>query len=216
MRKNPLLYSDHAEPQETFEPTPLPEEPRSFFFYIIILANSLLVLFVLGVIWFLFLKSPDLELKSLTDRFLGGSEQPTMIIEPSSSTNTAADTPTSKQTQDEIQQARLKQMREQEELAAERDRLERLQQQLESEKQRADALQNALPIDSGEDEEPVPTSTITITSETATQAEPEDEPTIIPNAAREIPPEPVHTNDTKSQMDEILERLKREQEAKQQ
>lgn len=216
MRKNPLLYSDHAEPQETFEPNPLPEESRSFFFYIIILANSLLVLFVLGVIWFLFLKSPDLELKSLTDRFLGGSEQPTMIIEPSSSANTAADTSPSKQTQDEIQQARLKQMREQEELAAERDRLERLQQQLESEKQRADALQNALPIDSGEDEEPVPTSTITITSETATQTEPEDEPTIIPNAAREIPPEPVHTNDTKSQMDEILERLKREQEAKQQ
>lgn len=216
MRKNPLLYSDHAEPQETFEATPLPEEPRSFFFYIIILANSLLVLFVLGVIWFLFLKSPDLELKSLTDRFLGGSEQPTMVIESPSNSGTETNAASSKQAQDEIQQARLKQMREQEELAAERNRLEQLRQELEAEKQRADSLQGALPVISSKAEETVETSTITITSETKIDSAPEAEPTIVPNAAREIPPVPIDTNDMKSQMDIIIEQLNQGNPTKQQ
>lgn len=222
MRKNPLLYSDQNKPQDVYEPEPIQEEPRSFFFYIIILANSLLVLFVLGVIWFLFLKSPDLELKTLTERFFGSSEQPTIVIE---SPSTAApvdqsDPKPSKQEQDEVQQARLKQMREQEELAAERTRLEQLKQQLEAEKQRTNTLQSALPLGDGNADTATESTTITITPETKPVIQPEintsDEPVVIPDAAREIPPEPVHSDDTNSQVDEIMEMLRQQELEKQQ
>lgn len=219
MRKNPLLYSEHHEPQEIIQPSPpLPEEPRSFFFYVIILANSLLVLFVLGVIWFLFLKSPDLELKSLTNRFFGNTEEPTMVIESPANTPAPAEAgkAPSKQEQDEIQQARLKQMREQQELTAERSRLEQLRQALETEKQRTDALTSALPATASSDEA-TETSTIIITPETAIESTAASEATtVVPDAAREVPPVPVHSDDTKSQVDEIMEMLKQQALEKQQ
>jgi hypothetical protein len=142
-----------------------------------------------------------------------------MVIESSASTSVTAEASktTSKQEQDEIQQAKLKQMREQEELAAERSRLEQLRQELETEKSRTDALKSALPTTAASDDEAIESSTITITSETAIESAPVSEAaTVIPDAAREIPPEPVHSDDTKSQVDEIMEMLKQQAQEKQQ
>ncbi len=152
MRKNPLLYSEASELEQS--PPPVATAPAqkdsssksSFFFYIIILANSLLVLFVLGFIWFLFLKSPDLHIKEISDRFFGTStptiQEPQPIVAPEIQTEVLL-TP-SQQEKDEIQQAKLKQMREREELAAERVRLEEIKAEIEQEKLRAKEAQQAI------------------------------------------------------------------------
>ena len=145
MRRNPLLYSDQSEIDGPIahheEP---PKQKRSLFFFFIILANSLLVLFVLGIIWFLFLKSPDLHIKELTEKFFGTPTAqsltetkvpptPTATMNSNTNVSNVAPAPT-RQEQEEIQQTRLKQMRAQEDLAVERRRLEKINIKLEAEK----------------------------------------------------------------------------------
>lgn len=150
MRRNPLLYSNPSEIEQVPAPAATPQkEPAgksSFFFYFIILANSLLVLFVLGFIWFLFLKSPDLQIKEFSSR-LFGTGTPTeqveqTIVAPEIETEILI-TP-SQQEKDEIQQTKLKQMREKEELVAERSRLEKIKADLKIEKKRANEAQQAI------------------------------------------------------------------------
>lgn len=147
MVRNPLLYSDPSEIEE------LPSAPQqevqkksSFLFYFIILANSLLVLFVLGFIWFLFLKSPDIQIKEISDRLFGTSK----IIEQAPQSTATPKTPakaapdTTQQEKDKIQRIKLKQMREKEELAAERLRLEKIKSELEKEQALASDAQKAI------------------------------------------------------------------------
>ena len=150
MRRNPLLYSNPSEIEQIPAPASPPQKEAagksSFFFYFIILANSLLVLFVLGFIWFLFLKSPDLQIKEISDRWLGTGEPtkqaPQTIVAPEIQTEMII-SPT-QQEKDETQQAKLKQMREREELAAERVRLEAIKAEIEQEKTRANEARRAI------------------------------------------------------------------------
>ena len=228
MRRNPLLYSDHHETEDTpqsfvTENREPPPRESSFFFYLIILANSLLVLFVLGFIWFLFLKSPDLQIKELSNRFFGTNhpttelEQPTFVV-PDIKTEIVI-TP-SQQEKDETQQAKLKQMREKEELAAERTRIEEMKAEIELEKMRAKEAQQA--ITSLQEKEESANANMqgkatppveVITPAEPIVAEPKDMPisveqTIVENAAAE-PAE--KTNSTQSQVDLIMETLKQQQ-----
>lgn len=238
MRRNPLLYSDPSEIEEIPKPAaPTPGKESkgksSFFFYLIILANSLLVLFVLGFIWFLFLKSPDIQIKEISNR-LFGTGTPTeqaqqTIVAPEIQTEIVI-SPT-QQEKDEIQQTKLKQMREKEELAAERARLEGIKAEIEKEKLRAseaqqvinkmqpqensktDVAQNSAEQDSAEQaieieqtqveeltEKSPPTPATTVSSPPAKQ------PAVVTNTA--IEPD---TNSTNSQMNLILEALKKQQ-----
>jgi len=150
VRRNPLLYSDHSEVEEPQQPS-VPSSKKtsgkpSFFFYIIILANSLLVLFVLGFIWFLFLKSPDLQIAEISNRLFGTGaptqQAPQPVVAPEIQTEVLI-SPT-QQEKDEIQQLKLKQMREKEELIAERARLEKIKMELAIEKQQAEEAQRAI------------------------------------------------------------------------
>ena len=146
MHRNPLLYSDSSEIPRPEAP-PQKEAPRksSLLFYFIILANSLLVLFVLGFIWFLFLKSPDLQLKEISNRFFGSDRSTEVvketIVAPEIQTEIIL-TP-NQQEKDETQQARLKQMREKEALA-EKARLESIKAELENQKILANEAKQAI------------------------------------------------------------------------
>ena len=174
MRRNPLLYSDQSEIDGPIahheEP---PKQKRSLFFFFIILANSLLVLFVLGIIWFLFLKSPDLHIKELTEKFFGTPTTqsltetkvpPTPTATMNSNTNVSNVTPApTRQEQEEIQQTRLKQMRAQEDLAIERQRLEKINIKLEADKIKSEKVKQALEVK-------------TATLKSAEVLKPEDEP----------------------------------------
>ena len=250
MRRNPLLYSDHGDtegPEEIQEPQ---KTKRSLFFYFIILANSLLVVFVLGIIWFLFLKSPDLHIKELSQRFLGTEPAQTIpvsseAVQPStvqsnftSNEDDTAKIPT-RQEQEEIQQMRLKQMREQEELVAERQRLEKIRAELEAEqaKNKAETDKEASqdttepPKDTGApvvttkpaestletinsaDSTNVSATTIDDTVDNTESAlEVEKEPAVVPNAASETLIPPSNTVDT--QVDQIMELMKQQQQEK--
>ena len=150
MRRNPLLYSNPSEIEEIPKPAPSPVNESSgkssLFFYFIILANSLLVFFVLGFIWFLFLKSPDLQIKEISDRLFGTgapTEQAQQTIVAPEIKPEIIISPT-QQEKDETQQAKLKQMREREELAAERARLEEIRAEINEEKKRAKEAQQAI------------------------------------------------------------------------
>ena len=231
MRRNPLLYSDAGEADEAPDSTTPKQKggaPResSFLFYFIILANSLLVLFVLGFIWFLFLKSPDLQIKEISNRMFGTAAPTEQATQPVIAPKVEAEvviTP-SQQEKDEIQQAQLKQMREKEELAAERVRLEAMKVEIEKEKLRASEAQQVI-VDLKKQEESATveskTPTVSPTTEidpaetisTTDQIIPEEpgEQEIIPNADKE----PVlNSNTTSSQVDLIMETLKNQQQQK--
>lgn len=209
VRKNPLLYSDHSEIEESATIIEEPNQNRSVLFYFIILANSLLVVFVLGVIWFLFLKSPDIQIQNLTDRFFGTNSstqaESTPVIDKT------ADKSSALQDQEETQQTRLKQMRAQKELAAESQRLEKLRVTLESEKKTAEAATQAkIPSKSPEVTQQVQTGALqNKPSQVLSDSTTNKEPAIVPNAASEtkIP----QSNSTSSQVDQIMETLKKQQ-----
>ena len=226
MRRNPLLYSDPNESEDVPQSivTEIKEQPResSFFFYLIILANSLLVLFVLGFIWFLFLKSPDLQIKELSNRFFGTTppaEAQATFVAPEIQTEVVI-TP-SQQEKDEIQQTKLKQMREKEELAAERTRIEAMKAEIELERKRAEEAQQAISSlkakEQGQSDSMIELNTkpdtatkaTTVTSEVIDAEEPlAIEQEVVIDAASE----PVEkTNSTQSQIDLIMETLKNQQ-----
>jgi hypothetical protein len=224
VRRNPLLYSDPNESEDVPQSivTEIKEQPResSFFFYLIILANSLLVLFVLGFIWFLFLKSPDLQIKELSNRFFGATppaETQTTFIAPEIKTEVVI-TP-SQQEKDEIQQIKLKQMREKEELAAERTRIESMKAEIELEKKRAEEAQQAILAlkikeqsinanEQGTKTAPAATAISVGSGVVETEKTLEIEQEVVINAASE----PVEkTNSTQSQIDLIMEALKNQQ-----
>lgn len=238
MRRNPLLYSNPSEIEQIPAPTATPPKEASgkssFFFYFIILANSLLVLFVLGFIWFLFLKSPDLQIKEISDRLFGTSapieQAPQTIVAPKIQTEVII-SPT-QQEKDEIQQAKLKQMREREELAAERVRLEAIKAEIEKEKIRASEAQQAIgslqkqknatnntkPITKPSNGEKIDTTDVAVEgmeeqSVEIEQTRVEDISTKLPDApktADSASKEPA-TNSTSSQVDLIMEALKNQQ-----
>jgi len=235
VRRNPLLYSDPSEIEEIpkYTPaTPIKEAKgkSSFFFYFIIIANSLLVLFVLGFIWFLFLKSPDIQIKEISNRLFGTgkpTEQAQQNIAAPEIQTELVISPT-QQEKDETQQAKLKQMREKEEMAAERTRLEKVRAEIEQEKLRAAEAQQA--INSMQQQEIKPSAaeedlaeqaveieqtevenlTTKLSQESTTPAtvsgsQPE-KPAIIPTATNEA-----SVNSTSSQVDLILKALKEQQ-----
>ena len=230
MRRNPLLYSDPSDIEETPQPAPAtakePSGKTSFFFYFIILANSLLVVFVLGFIWFLFLKSPDLQIKEISNRIFGintpieQAQQP--IVAPKIQTEVIISP--SQQEKDEIQQAKLKQMREREDLAVERARLEEIKAEIEQEKSRAKEAQQAIndlqkqektaaaqdlkekaaeiEQTNAEDLTTKASSSATASSQPSPAVTPKESATI-PNAVKEP-----DANSTSSQVDLIMEALK--------
>ena len=236
MRRNPLLYSNPSEIEEIPKPTPIQAQTQestnksSFFFYFIILANSLLVFFVLGFIWFLFFKSPDIQLKEISNRLFGTGAP----IEQTQQTIVAPEikaeiiiTPT-QQEKDETQQAKLKQMREREELATERVRLEEMKAELDKEKKRANEAQQAI---KGIQQQNKTTDTSGDSSEQALEIEQTqvdsltEEPRQAPTSGNTVTPslpttgsamvsptsnEPT-TNSTRSQVDLIMEALKDQQ-----
>lgn len=230
MRRNPLLYSDHGDIDEPLTPEASSKKERSWLFYFIILANFLLVLFVLGIIWFLFLKSPDLHIKELTERFFGTQTTTlgTNTTAPEGQKKAQTTQSMTQQQQDEIQQTRLRQMREQEEQDAERQRLEKIRVELEAERAKADTTKKRL-----EDKAPADKITTSVTpaqtapkepseapqkaavsSEQAATPEAETTPAIVPNAATETPQPDNNTNTVNTQVDQIMETLKQQQKAK--
>ena len=229
MRRNPLLYSDPNESEDVPQSivTEIKEQPResSFFFYLIILANSLQVLFVLGFIWFLFLKSPDLQIKELSNRFFGTTppaEAQATFVAPEIQTEVVI-TP-SQQEKDEIQQTKLKQMREKEELAAERTRIEAMKAEIELERKRAEEAQQAISSLKEQEQEQEQSNS---SNELNTKPDPAAKattPAILEKIELEVPVEieqevvvdaanePVEkTNSTQSQIDLIMETLKNQQ-----
>jgi len=183
---------------------------------------------VLGFIWFLFLKSPDIQIKEISNRLFGtGSPAEQTIIAPEIQSEVII-SPT-QQEKDEIQQTKLKQMREKEELAAERARLEEIKAEIEQEKVRASEAQQAInsiqnqnnkTADSTEDsaEQAVETEQTQVedliikpSQELATPAatassSPTKQPAIVQNATTQA-----DTNSTSSQVDLILKALKKQQ-----
>jgi hypothetical protein len=224
VRRNPLLYSDPNESEDLPQPftSEIKEQPResSFLFYLIILANSLLVLFVLGFIWFLFLKSPDLQIKELSNRFFGSSPPPevqTTFVAPEIKTEVVISP--SQQEKDEIQQTKLKQMREKEELAAERTRIEAMKAEIELEKKRAEEAQKAV-ISLQEQEQSNITneqktnsdSPVETSSANLEVVEKEEPIAIEQEVVLDAASEPVEKqNSTQSQVDLIMEALKNQQ-----
>lgn len=184
MRRNPLLYSNQAD-YEQHDEEPVVNTPsrkgRSLLFYFVILINSLLVISVLGLIWFLFLKSPDFHLKDYIDKYLGNSDQSSAIstTQPSPATpaiETSQTEALTKQQQEEVQQARLKQMREQEALDAERQRLEALRAEIAAEREKAELAKQALQTQTTNDRD---TDGTDMTSESASPiAQPEEQTTV--------------------------------------
>ena len=239
VHRNPLLYSNPTEIEEIPKSAPPPAQESSgkssFFFYFIILANSLLVFFVLGFIWFLFLKSPDLQIKEISSRLFGTAApteqvqqtivapeiKPEIIFSPS------------QQEKDETQQAKLKQMREKEELAAERVRLEEIKAEINKEKKRTkeaqqainslqqdsatisvseDPAQQAVEIEQTQAEDLITKPSqasvnATDVNSTATTSRPASvKPAVVANDASEP-----STNTTRSQVNLIMEALKNQQ-----
>ncbi|PID46233.1 MAG: hypothetical protein CSB47_04720 [Proteobacteria bacterium] len=228
MQRNPLLYSDRGETEEYYEVQEESQKRRPFLFYFIVFANSLLVLFVLGIIWFLFLKSPDFHLKELTDRYFGSSTpQPLSSQQGAVSPAKSETSVLTSQQQDEVQQIRLKQMRQQEELAAEKE-----QEQARTTPEPAQSkIAPPLTDKQSEDKPETPIgngSNKTITKRQAesaisAQAPPATDMTtsqkesvtaskqraIVTNAANEAPT--VNSNSAKTQLDQIMEELKQQE-----
>jgi len=187
--RNPLLYSDQSEVEDinTIEPI---EEKRSFIFYFIVLANSLLVLLVLLIIWSLFSKTPntsfDQQLKTWTQQVFSTDEN--IKVQPISAPIAPVvriDTPTE---QTAIQKEELAQLK------LEQERIEN--------ERALKAEQESLAITSKEEK----AATQQSIDETKTlENSVSQEATIIPNAAKSIPEEP--TNTAKTQLEQILEAM---------
>ena len=192
MSRNPLLYSDQSEVEDinTIEPI---EEKRSFIFYFIVLANSLLVLLVLLIIWSLFSKTPntsfDQQLKTWTQQVFSTEEN--IKVQPISAPiapMVKIDTPTEQTAiqKKELAQLKLEQERVEKELA------------LKAEQAKRESLAITLK------EEKAATQQATDEAKTIENSV-SQEATIVPNAAKSIPEEP--TNTAKTQLEQILEAM---------
>ena len=192
MSRNPLLYSDQSEVEDinTIEPI---EEKRSFIFYFIVLANSLLVLLVLLIIWSLFSKTPntsfDQQLKTWTQQVFSTDEN--IKVQPISAPiapMVKIDTPTEQTAiqKKELTQLKLEQERVEKELA------------LKTEQAKRESLAITLK------EEKAATQQATDEAKTIENSV-SQEATIVPNAAKSIPEEP--TNTAKTQLEQILEAM---------
>ena len=198
MRKNPLLYSDHSEVEETIS-VEQPEEKRSFLFYFIVFANSLLVLLVLVIIWTLFSKptdtSFDQQLKTWTQQVFNSSD--TIEVSPQAPTEVEVTDLDPATEVSEKEQAQLE-LEKKIAIKAEQEKLEALALKLKQEKEQANAIQQS--IDDA--------AQAAIIEESRTKpvaiAEPE-EPAIVPNAAKVIPEK--QSNTAKTQLEQILETM---------
>lgn len=218
MRRNPLLYSDHGEVEEPeiFEE---PKRKRSWLFYFIILTNLLLVFFVLGIIWVLFLKSPSLHIKELTERFFGTT---TYQVETKLSTTS---TPTIKinadttktlteQDNDEAQQALLKQMRKQEELATEQLTSEKTHIKPESNHQEIESIVQPTSLDTTRNTEQISEGTSSPPPKAVIQETVKpNEAAIVPNASSESSISQPSINTQFDQIIKTMEQDKKEKEA---
>lgn len=204
MQKNPLLYSDHSEHDveeiNTIEPI---VEKRSILFYFIVLANTLLVVLVLAVIWVLFTKPSnttfDEQLKAWTQQIF--ETPPPIQASKEVTTPPVAVAEESVDTQPEPLQANaVDNEREQEELAlkVEQERLEALALELQAEKEKAEAIQQTV-VELKPD-----TTIIEVVTDTAQNTH-QEEPAVVPNAAQSIPDQP--NNQAKTQLEMILETM---------
>ena len=196
MRRNPLLYSDQVEIEDTrtIESLAEPAEQKlSFIFYFIVLANLLLVALVLLIIWSLFSNSSnasfDQQLKAWTQQLFNPTEQvevkaakvpPPKTIEINIEQEKAA---AKEKELIQLEEQRLEQEQAQK---AKQDRLEALAVKLQEEKAKADAIQKQI-----DENQAVETT--------------KEEPIVVPNAARDIPTQPENT--TKTQLEKILETM---------
>jgi hypothetical protein len=198
VRKNPLLYSDHSEVEETIS-VEQPEEKRSFLFYFIVFANSLLVLLVLVIIWTLFSKptdtSFDQQLKTWTQQVFNSSDS--IEVSPEAPTQVVVTDldPVTKVSEKEQAQLELEKKIA---IKAEQEKLEALALKLQQEKEQANAIQQS--IDDAAQAAIIEESR----NKPVAIAEPE-EPAIVPNAAKVTPEK--QSNTAKTQLEQILETM---------
>jgi len=202
VRRNPLLYSDQTEIEElnTIEPI---EKKRSFAFFFIVLANSILVLLVLLAIWLFLSKSPDTsfdqQLKIWTQQFFSQPNDDEL--------KTAATPPKTQQASVnlELEEKRLELERIEQEnaqkeaiLKAEQAKLEALATKLQEEKDNVETIQetvnktNPTALTEEVDVKPIESNSV-------------EEAAIVPNAAKDIPDQPANTAQT--QLEKILETM---------
>ena len=198
MRRDPLLYSDHNEVEDinTIEPI---EVKRSFMFYFIVLANTLLVVLVLLIIWSLFTKpagtSFDQQLKTWTQQVFNSGDD----IQPKPVTSLA--TPMAKQIKLETaSKPAPEEIKPEEDLAikAEKEKLEALAVKLKEEKDKADTIQQSINASNNSEVKTVITTKV-IVDETP------KEPAVVSNAAKAPQVKPSTT--TKTQLEQILETM---------
>ena len=190
MRRNPLLYSDHSDAEDinTIEPI---EEKRSFIFYFIVLANSLLVILVLLIIWSLFSKTSDTsfdqQLKVWTQQVFNNTEN-SVDIKAAIAPPIKVDTPAEQAITQEkaLEELEIEKAEKALAIKAEQEKQERAVLQLKEEKEAA-LRQQA--IDEAKNAE------VTALEEAK----------VVPNAAQNITEEP--TNTTKTQLEQILETM---------
>lgn len=190
MRRNPLLYSDHSDTEDinTIEPI---EEKRSFIFYFIVLANSLLVILVLLIIWSLFSKTSDTsfdqQLKVWTQQVFNNTEN-SVDVKAAIAPPKKVDTPAEQAITQEkaLEELEIEKAEEALAIKAEQEKQERAVLQLKEEKEAA-LRQQA--IDEAKNAE------VTALEEAK----------VVPNAAQNITEEP--TNTTKTQLEQILETM---------
>jgi hypothetical protein len=193
--RNPLLYSEQSEAEDTNTIEPI-EVKRSFIFYFIVLANSLLVVVVLLIIWSLFSKTPntsfDQQVKAWSQQLFDTSEsnQVQTVIAPSAPV-VKVDTQEEQAAiqKKELEQLKLEKERIEKELAlkAEQRKLELQALKLKEEKEKAAAILES------------PNKTNTVENNTTEEA------AIIPNAAKSIAETPSDT--AKTQLEQILETM---------
>jgi len=223
VHKNPLLYSDPSELEEPIV-ADKPKQSRSWVFYFIIVANSLLVVFVLGVLWFLFLKSPDTQVKNLSERFFGAFTTP-HHIEDTKGASSKQDLPdtlseqTSSPQQDEKPQTSLKQAYEQTsktELvpALVKDSTLNITQSSSQQETKATTLTQPSQTSPNNTDSHHKGAVETASEHHTPQPQEATEPARVPNAAREtqIP----QGNTVNTQVDQILETLRHQQDEKNQ
>ena len=198
MRKNPLLYSDHSEVEETIN-VEQPEEKRSFLFYFIVFANSLLVILVLVIFWTLFSKptdtSFDQQLKTWTQQVFNSSDS--IEVSPEAPTQVVVTDldPVTKVSEKEQAQLELEKKIA---IKAEQEKLEALALKLQQEKEQANAIQQS--IDDAAQAAIIEESR----NKPVAIAEP-DGPAIVPNAAKVTPEK--QSNTAKTQLEQILETM---------
>ncbi|PWQ98520.1 hypothetical protein [Leucothrix arctica] len=194
MRRDPLLYSDHSEVEDinTIEPI---EVKRSFMFYFIVLANTLLVVLVLLIIWSLFTKpadtSFDQQLKTWTQNvFSSGND---VAAKPAISLTAPA---VKQEDVEAINEAAAEAVKHEEDLAvkAETEKLEALALKLKEEKVKAAAIQQSI---NEEAKAVIPTKVVV--------DETPKEQAVVPNAAKDTTEQP--STAAKTQLEQILETM---------